>query len=360
MPKIEPAAVASKTRPYFRELDGVRAIAALMVMVFHFGQDWFYSSFLVLGQTGVDLFFVLSGFLITTILLQSPHGDWHEIKNFYIRRTLRIFPLYYFYLLLASLIGGLVSVWYWVYLQNIAAAFLVPLRLAPLYGPDHFWSLGVEEQFYLVWPFLILFWPRRWLPHAIWAAVALAFVMRVGLIHTQVNTFQFILTRLDGLAGGALLAFYYSTGKLHRCRPLLIALGSVGIVSMGVEKLVSHGTGVPWVEVVKYSSATALYASIVGLLVTTQTTPIHRMLGSGPMRAIGRVSYGMYVYHPAIFFYLPRYLVSIPLLAKAFSCFLTAYVVSLASYYGFEKRIMELKERFATEKPVKPLAAVVS
>ncbi len=348
---------ASKTRPYFRELDGIRAIAALMVMTFHFGQDWYHLGFLVLGQTGVDLFFVLSGFLITTILLQSPHGDWHEIKNFYIRRTLRIFPLYYFYLIVACIFGGMVSFWYWIYLQNIASAFAISWHIAPLRGPDHFWSLGVEEQFYLFWPFLILFWPRRWLASAMWGAVALAIVTRIALVHTSVDTFPFILTRLDGLAAGAILAYYFNSGALQGKKLLLGAIGIIGLISMGIEKIVSHGTGVAWVEVAKYSSATALYTSVVGLLVITSGTILHRALRSKPMRAVGRVSYGMYVYHPVIFYYLPRHLGPLPMLLKALISFGVAYAVSLASYYGFEKRIMELKDRFAVEKPFKTVSS---
>lgn len=98
------------TRPYFPQLDGVRAIAALMVMGFHFCQFKNIAGVAVFGQTGVDLFFVLSGFLITTILLVAEPRDWHEIRTFYLRRTLRIFPLYYAYLIAASLLGSAISI----------------------------------------------------------------------------------------------------------------------------------------------------------------------------------------------------------------------------------------------------------
>jgi peptidoglycan/LPS O-acetylase OafA/YrhL len=357
MTQAVPGSIMSKTRPYFPELDGVRAIAALMVMVFHYGQMWYRLGILIFGQTGVDLFFVLSGFLITTILLQSPHGDWHEIRNFYIRRTLRIFPLYYTYLILTCVIGGMVSAWYWVYLQNVAAAFMLPLHLAPLRGPNHFWSLGVEEQFYLVWPFLVLFWPRRWLSSAMWGSVIFALVLRLLLVHTTVDTFSFTLTRLDGLGAGGLLAYYYYRGELAKYRPLFVAMTAVALISLVAEKIASHGTGVAWVQVVKYTSAAMLYSSVIGLLITSSGTIAHRALRAKPMRAIGRVSYGMYVYHPAIFGFLPRHLGNLPLLVKALICFVAAYLVSLVSFYGLEKRFTDLKDRFAKEKKFRAVTA---
>ncbi|QHN04067.1 acyltransferase [Granulicella sp. WH15] len=348
---------AATTRPYFPELDGVRAIAALMVMVFHFGQDWYSSKLLVFGQTGVDLFFVLSGFLITTILLRSRQGDWHEIRNFYIRRTLRIFPLYYGYLLGVCLLGGTVSLCYWGYLQNLAAAFGGPLHLAAPSGPAHFWSLGVEEQFYLVWPFLILFWPRRWLAHAMWGMVVFSILLRVALIGSSVDTFRFTLTRLDGLGAGGLLAYYYFRGVLGRFKPLLMALAPLALLSLVVEKMASHGTGVAWVEVMKYTSATVLYVALIGLLVTTEDSWMHRILRTKPMRGIGGVSYGMYVYHPAIFMALPGYLGGLPILAKAAICFAVVYLVALASFYGFERPFVGLKARLASEKPFRAVTA---
>ena len=327
-------------RPYFPELDGVRAIAALMVMVFHFQQIFHPVSVLIFGQTGVDLFFVLSGFLITNILMKAQHGDWHEVRNFYIRRTLRIFPLYYGYLLLSCLVVGVVSGWYWVYLQNIAESFHLGLA-----GPEHFWSLAVEEQFYLVWPFLILFWPRRWLAGSMWGVVLVAVSLRVALVHSTVGLFTFTPTRLDGLAGGGLLAFYYARGSLHRYRHLLTWIGAGALVSLVAEKIASHGTGLAWVEVVKYTSAGALYVSIIGLLIITRDGPVHRVLECRPLRELGRVSYGLYVYHPLLFMLLAPHLRGLPLMLRAVILFMMAYLVALASFYGFEKRFTNLKER---------------
>ena len=146
---------------YYRQLDGVRAIAALMVMFSHFfvlnhsdhGILHAVNKISVLGQTGVSLFFVLSGFLITRILLATKQSPGY-FADFYIRRSLRIFPLYYFFLALYFFIIPLIQhvpsvPWdhqfsYWIYLQNFAMIFGWSQT-----GPGHLWSLAIEEHFYL-------------------------------------------------------------------------------------------------------------------------------------------------------------------------------------------------------------------
>jgi peptidoglycan/LPS O-acetylase OafA/YrhL len=136
-------------------LDGIRAAAAIMVMGFHFvghhGESAHLVRASVIGQTGVDLFFVLSGFLITRILLSTKESP-HFFRSFYARRTLRIFPLYFAYLaiyffLLPPLLGDPIppfatQMWSWFYLENVPQTFNLHSS-----GPGHFWSLAVEEQF---------------------------------------------------------------------------------------------------------------------------------------------------------------------------------------------------------------------
>jgi len=348
---VNASAWALPTRPYFPELDGVRAIAALMVMAFHYSQDWYWKSFMIFGQTGVDLFFVLSGFLITLILLQAKPGDWGEMRRFYIRRTLRIFPLYYGYLALVLLLGGAMSGWYWFYAQNIAMSLQIPLS-----GPYHFWSLAVEEQFYLVWPLLILFAPRRRLASILGGTIFLAIVARIVLAHTNIDGTQMTICRMDALAAGSLLAYFYSKRMIERARKLLWLGVAVGLVTMGVEWRMTHGTGLLWVQAVKYCSSELLYVSIIGLVIGIGTgigrpiTPVHRLLRSSPMRALGRVSYGMYVFHPAIFGWLPEHLGHLPLVLKACVSFAAVYLVSVASFYGFERWFTMLKDRLAPER----------
>lgn len=351
-PNSEATLARTKTRPYFPELDGIRAIAALMVMFFHFPGGGPLGRFMVLGQTGVDLFFVLSGFLITTILLQSPHGDWQEVRKFYIRRTLRIFPLYYGYLALSCVVFGMVSRWFWVYLQNW------PIALgADLHGPAHFWSLAVEEQFYLVWPFLVLFWPRRWLSGAMWGAVVLALITRIAVAPFHFSSFFSTITRLDGLAAGGLLAWYYLHGKVQGRKTLLGSLSVIFGLALVAQWWVNHGGGAAWVQVTKYTLAAGFYVFATGLVLATRDTVAHRFLRSRAMRMIGRVSYGLYVFHPAVFQLLEPHLARFSWAIRAAISFGTVFVVALVSWYAFEKRFVDLKDRFAPEKKFRDASA---
>jgi len=314
-----------------------------MVMWFH-GNVLYPLRASILGQTGVDLFFVLSGFLITTILLQAKPGDWGEMRRFYIRRTLRIFPLYYGFLAVSSLVGAAISIWFWIYLQNFPMAFG-----AQHLGPPHFWSLAVEEQFYLVWPFLVLFWPRRWLSHAMWAVVALSILLRVLLLRSDVSIFYLTFTRLDGLAAGGLLALYYSRGRLAVFKPLFAA-GMAGCFTLlVVGALLSRGSGLAWFQVVKYSAATGTYACLMGLLVVTHGGWAHRFLESKPMRAIGRVSYGLYVFHWVVLGVVIDHMGGYPAWARIAAFLLGTYLVAVGSFYGFEKHFTDLKNRLAPE-----------
>jgi peptidoglycan/LPS O-acetylase OafA/YrhL len=334
-------------RPYYPQLDGVRAIAAVMVMAFHFSQTFVPMRFLMLGQTGVDLFFVLSGFLISTILLKAQHARWEEVRNFYIRRSLRIFPLYFGYLLGASLLGASVSWWFWVYLQN----FPMALNYSPLQGPNHFWSLAVEEQFYLVWPFLILFWPRRWLAGAMWGTIAFSTLLRVVVVHTQISPFYLTFTRLDGLAAGGLLALYLHRGQLSRARGYFLPGAAASMVLLLAGAWASHGQGVAWVQVTKFTAATGMYACAVGWLLTQDGGFVNMLLATRPMRAIGRVSYGLYVYHPAIIGLIALHLAGSSLAARLVAFALLSYGAAVVSFYGFEKRFTDLKQRLAPEIP---------
>lgn len=346
------------SRPYFPALDGVRAIAALMVMVCHFAQDSGIRGPWIAGQTGVDLFFVLSGFLITTILLLAPARDWYEIRTFYIRRTLRIFPLYYGYLFLSAALGTVASIWFWVYLQNI------PLKLAmPVTGPGHFWSLAVEEQFYLIWPCLVFFLPRKWLNQTLWTIVAMALLFRILLEAFHLQSYILItFSRFDGLAAGALLATYYQKGVLQRHRRRLLLLALVSFLALGLEWWRLHGQENGWNEATKFALATSFYAAVVGYLLISGPTLANRLLRLKPLRFIGKVSYGLYVFHPAIFTFVLARVHPMPLGIQLLACFGATLLVAVVSWYGYESWFIRLKDKLApeggerTEKPISVIA----
>jgi peptidoglycan/LPS O-acetylase OafA/YrhL len=193
-------------------LDGVRGLAILLVMLTHFTlvQQGPVLDRLVgmagrFGWTGVDLFFVLSGFLITSILLSS-RGTGHYFRNFYARRTLRIFPLYFFVIFIATVvIPSLPFAWtehfrvenwtrplYWLYLSNFAITFS-PDASNDMLGLT--WSLAIEEQFYLIWPILVLLLSRRALWWTCIGAVALSVVTRtLFVIGGAERLYAYVLT----------------------------------------------------------------------------------------------------------------------------------------------------------------------
>ena len=227
-----PPTCANRTCPelvgHLPALDGIRGLAILMVMVYHLtllpgdaGVDRIWAAVAAFGWAGVDLFFVLSGFLITGILWEArggPPGAY--FRNFYARRTLRIFPLYYAVMVLLLVVlprlphpqaarygavGG-EQVWYWTYLSNFAIGLRHEWNLGSL---DVSWSLAIEEQFYLVWPAVVLLLGRRALMGFCAAVVAAAVLCRTALTLSGGHPIAIsVLTpcRMDALAVGAFLA----------------------------------------------------------------------------------------------------------------------------------------------------------
>ena len=178
-PSFAPGEFVRKS--YIPEFDGLRALAAIAVVLGHSALELSWIREARLHVIAVRLFFVLSGFLITSILLgmkgrvEERHSNvGSELKTFYIRRALRIFPPYFAFLFFFLAIGNVfvrnTFLWHAAYLSNVYAAFVRPLE-SPV---AHFWTLAVEEQFYLVWPLLLLCVPRRWLSRVLLAAVAFA------------------------------------------------------------------------------------------------------------------------------------------------------------------------------------------
>lgn len=199
-------------------LDGIRGIAILLVMTIHYfndpqpGLDNLVHKVTDGGWMGVDLFFVLSGFLITGILLDA-NGGAHYFISFYGRRALRIFPLYYLYLVLLWAVFGIATTWpYWTYLLNIQIAINGQWPAIPYVA--HLWSLAIEEQFYLLWPLVVLLCSRRTLMRLCLAIVALSPMLRAWVLHAGVASRAVSVltpTRVEGLLAGALLAVLVRT-----------------------------------------------------------------------------------------------------------------------------------------------------
>jgi peptidoglycan/LPS O-acetylase OafA/YrhL len=304
--EIEPqmdAIPKTSVRGYMPHLDGLRALAVTAVMATHWLPDaWQFGLPLA---TGVQLFFVLSGFLITGILLDSKQGvgfrcNRRAIRNFYARRFLRIFPLYYVVLAIAAAfaIPHLRETLWWhlSYLSNFC------FYIHPGFGTEigHFWSLAVEEQFYLMWPCVIMLLPGRWLWWAILAAGLCGPTYRLlGALFSPIDHF-YIGTpgSFDSLALGAGLALGVRSGSRIFARVMKFRW-VIAALAVGVFGVVHYGSQVP--RAVDQCLSLLLISILYGVMIYEGSIGFRGWLGRvfelGVIRYTGRISYGLYVMH---------------------------------------------------------------
>lgn len=282
------------------QLDGLRAVAIVAVLYSHF---WYADTYV--GSHGVRLFFVLSGFLITRILLGIKEQSWGGLRGFYARRAVRIWPIYYLTLLTVGALDIADSrpslPWHALFLSNFWYAFMDPENPWPL---AHLWSLSVEEQFYLIWPAVVLLVPTRWLGVVCWSLILLAIPYRVWAAHGDMAGY-FVFDAVDALAVGALLAVRATAGARVNTWlwwPGVIAL----LIAVSVELL--RLSDASWVWPLLASGLLLLFAPLVEW---ASRGALPGGLGTGlsarPVAGLGRISYGTYLYH------LPLYAVLIKL-----------------------------------------------
>lgn len=375
---------------YIAEFDGLRAIAIFLVIVYHgFVGTPLGDSFIkyvhipvAMGWAGVDLFFVLSGFLITHILLQAK-GSEHFFKNFYMRRTVRIFPLYYFYLVLFMFLVPqiflhpelelqLSPAWFFLYASNIyTAAYGWP---PDIFG--HLWSLAVEEQFYLVWPLAVAYLSRRslcWFIAALLVAVPLfRLFIALNLPNSPVWAYVMLPTRMDSLACGALLATISTRGYPHKLPSWMpvsfMSLGAILFFSLfAFENVPTYERSDPVVQTLVYSAFAFFFGGLVGFVFNRagEDGVINKILSLRVLVSMGKISYGIYVYHMVIDWSLrelglhPAQYTSHPAISllhgAAFVVVLLilSYGVAYLSWHLFEKHFLKLKKYFpyADRKP---------
>ncbi len=304
-------------------LDGLRGVAVLMVLAFHFlhidGEGGPAERAILsasgTGWAGVDLFFVLSGFLITGILLDARGGSGY-FRAFYARRVLRIFPLYYAYLAVLFLAVPLLlpsldvkpetQGWLWTYLGNVLFAREGGFAASPYTA--HFWSLAVEEQFYLAWPLVVWVLPRRRLALVCLGLVAGAFALRFGIHRTTFNaTAAYVLTpaRMDALAMGALVAVAAREPswwpRVRRVAPWLVAASAGAVAVVWVHQGGLFG-GDPVVQVWAFGPLAAGFGALLVLAVDpAPASRLSRILSRPWLRGAGKYGYGLYVLHYPIF-----------------------------------------------------------
>jgi peptidoglycan/LPS O-acetylase OafA/YrhL len=289
------------------ELDSLRAIAALTIVVYHLppGEGW-----LPFGWAAVDLFFVLSGYLITSIILKD-RGDPRFLVKFYARRSLRIWPIYYLTLLAFIAINPLLTrplnlgamPFYLTYTQGLCQFFTgLPIGNYSDLPLVHTWTLAIEEHFYILWPILILSTGRRLLVPVALAVMAIPLTIRALKLGCWAN----ILGRGDGLAMGGLLAILLAEeGWVHRrpvaFRATLVACGlsAAGFLAWRMIALPSSSehTWVPDWPAITLLAFNLLFTSIVGLIVIHAGCHGLKWLRNPALLYIGKISYGLYLYH---------------------------------------------------------------
>ncbi len=272
------------------ELDGLRAIAILAVLVTHFS----FQRVLTGGYLGVDLFFVLSGFLITSLLLSEERAGKVALGNFYARRALRILPPLFAAVAIALALGAtsvpaaLAAIFFLANIVDIPMGALVPM-----------WSLSVEEHFYALWPLLFIALGRHRVRFAGYAILAVL-ATRVILLSMRIGVYEQTYARADSLLVGCAAAMMFASvaPKLGRwVAPATLAAVFATFAFM------------PWMTFTMMSFGFTILAIVcAGLIVSVLSgeTFVNRLLRWSPMQYVGRRSYGLYVYHAPIFIVFQR------------------------------------------------------
>lgn len=364
-----------KNKDYYEGLDGIRAFAVIFVMLFHF----YPQGVLTLGWTGVDLFFVLSGFLITNILIKNKDKD-NYFKSFYMRRVIRIFPVYYLVVIPMLLINVILlhnRDWmnlgsYLIYFQNFTA-----VKSDYLFGLAHTWSLAIEEQFYLFFPFIIrIFSLKNSLRISVLLIIA-AVILRsfFAWYYPQVTYFQstLIFTRMDSLIIGAVLPLCISLFEvtlkiLNKILNIAIFISGILIVisllnydlsnlsDLHLSRIFfnygNYNLSTPYGHF-KYTILAVFFAAIIGKLAYNTSSFANKfiaLLSFKPLAYIGKISYGIYLYHWVIqeFFTLglQKLNLQIPVLLLVGIKIGLSILIAAISWKLLEKPILKMKHKF--------------
>ena len=369
-----------KTR--FPALDGIRALAIALVFIEHFGGGSHGGRVLRLvnqvrlrGWIGVDLFFVLSGFLITGILYDTRF-DSHYFKRFFLRRSVRILPIFYLVALLLLIMNPFLHyqlraghLLFLLYLGNMIGNydfsyynFVSKAHPNFLFNIGHLWSLCVEEQFYLLWPFIVWKYPDRVKLIRIAASlICLAAVFRAILYFSMgaelaerwgVRTLPF---RMDSLLMGGVLALLLRGANAslwqRRCRTIFLFAGGATLLMFlaGIDDYSSAFFPICGFTIVALGSA-----GLIGMVLHSGSKSF-RMFHVRPLRTLGKYSYGFYVYHDIFAWAWIQFLVflmarlhSMPLAGfiALGSNVVVTFLIAKYSYELFEVRFLRLKKGF--------------
>jgi peptidoglycan/LPS O-acetylase OafA/YrhL len=369
----------STTGKHIPALDGIRGAAIASVLMVHlFVRNSrpagslpvrAVTAVMASGWVGVALFFVLSGFLITGILYDTL-GTPRFFRNFYARRALRIFPLYYGFILLMVLVSS-VAGYHW-YLPGLLGYLTYTMNLhsaaytnAPWVNLNHFWSLAIEEQFYMAWPAMVfLLKTRRRIAGFAVAGTVFSIAVRLyfwqsgALQHDPYLQYSFTPSCLDGLFAGALLALLIRS----RFREQALAWGPRIAVAMGVfwVGMLVRGGALPAIGDPLFGTCapTLLALTFAGVVasVLRAGSVASRVFAVWPLRQLGTYSYGLYIYHYSIHNLIDGPIWSfvsdrtaskvLPIVASGTISLALSLVIAVASFHWFERPILRLKNRF--------------
>jgi peptidoglycan/LPS O-acetylase OafA/YrhL len=357
---LEQSAFRLGHRPW---LDGVRGAAILIVLLEHF-------RFVTGGFLGVDLFFVLSGFLITTLLLEEwERGGRISLRRFYLRRALRLVPT-----LAALILFGLAFTHFFRSPEEAAVfrreALVVACYVAnwtnlhntPLPTLGHAWSLSLEEQFYIVWPLLLCVLLRTRSRRAvvlcvfagILASCALRFAMYVeyraaGKPHAELMRMYLGLdTRADALLTGCLIGALAVWGRLPNGRLARFAIAVAATASavwVGV-LVATHHMGKPLFYQGMFTLVAFGFGSVIVHLLVNPARVWRRVLEFPPLVGLGRISYGLYLVHVPVIFWMSGGKVGPAHPAETLGAVLATLGAALVSFYLIERPFLRLKSRF--------------
>lgn len=323
---------------YRPELDGLRAVAVIAVLISHWVPEWAYP--VNWGAAGVYLFFVISGFVITRGLLRDmAQRSRISIGDFYKRRAFRIWPIYFLSLAFTFWVWpgmpGRDALWHALFLSNflsgVEGKFVFPI---------HYWSLAVEQQFYIFWPLLVALFFRR-LSAICWVMLLAAPVSRLYfLTDGNIPASLFALTsNVDSLAVGAVIAIAEARG--YSLRSARNAVGLISLMVLAFLCVMAANDQRQW-EFVLLATATAglsMYA-----IDAAQTTPwLKNSLCCSPLLFLGKISYGVYIYHVLVGMAVSKFQLDQSVTALASAA--VTLIVATVSWYTIERPMIAMAHR---------------
>jgi peptidoglycan/LPS O-acetylase OafA/YrhL len=334
-------------------LDAMRAIAAFMVVFYHFGVPW------VSGGAGVLMFFVLSGFLITWLLLrENEESGTVSLRKFYIRRSLRIFPAFYCY---AAVLFAVIAIRHArvIWPQACAALFYVgnyyqAIKGDPNTGFSHTWSLAIEEQFYVLWPltFLALRRSYRQMSCLLAGAILAIWIYREALIFIfhvpQGYIYEAFDTRADHLLTGCLLALVLRAGLFPRFWGWMVRSWAalVVVALLAISSVAELLFGHIFRDSISFVVNPLLTAIWIAQLIALRRAPLWRWTNWGWLRYLGRISYSVYLYQQLTVGAPKKLLAHQPVVVQLAATVALTVLVASASHFFVERPFLRLKARF--------------